>query len=713
MAYTISQRLNIRPKYFAPVVVHVSAGDENIPITFQLYDGAEPYTIPSGSVISVQGTRKDGASWITTGTASGNEVTFTSPSAMAAVEGAGIAEVSITGGGETYGSANFLVLVERATIPNGVTYSNDPSVFQDILNYVKSGIAQGMEDATSGAVAEWLEENITPTTPVVDASLSVSGAAADAKVTGNLKNGLSVLGNLIPKTYTEGEFWYENGSHGTSATAIRYNEFTVPAGIYYFANLYAYFCYVKYGSSKGIRFSTATNDSRGGTVTVNETATILITSNTSAIDEPIFTPVQYLFEKVSNFKDHGLYLNPELYPVYIDSNILPNEYTDHKYWRSDLRLGDDTNSRSYNKIILNSGTYYYKDLYAFVCYYRYPGGSVNQFKTNTTVKCSGSITLTEPAEVYITVSIENDSVNPLVTQDKTLFDEDYAPPAQAKLIDGSRLPLKIPYIITVGGNGMFSTIKEAADHANTIASRSKPVEIHINSGTYDILSELGGTTFLATLEDSSSNRNGINLNPFITLIGHGKVLFTYLPEDSVSTYATTSKASPIEIWGDVRMENINIIAKNCRYCVHDESNNANEYAFSHHVYERSYIHHLGNIDGGWTSCDAIGQGTSNGNLYEYINCVLKSDSFYAFSTHNNENQNDGNTLVFDGVEFVGNNNGYAVKFGYYLHNTTESNIFFKSCKTNNPICIVPENSSATHDNVYVMHNFTDIDVTVT
>ena len=190
MAYTISKKLNIRPQYNSPVVVHVSSGDSGIPITFEMYDGNEAFEIPSGSVISVHGTRKDGVSWIATATASSNEVTFTSPSAMAAVEGAGIAEVSITSGTETVGSANFLVLVEQATIPNGVTYSNDPSVFQDILNYVKSGIAVGMAEATAGAVAEWLEENISATTPPVDKTLSVENAAGDAKIIGSTVSGL-------------------------------------------------------------------------------------------------------------------------------------------------------------------------------------------------------------------------------------------------------------------------------------------------------------------------------------------------------------------------------------------------------------------------------------------------------------------------------------------------------------------------------------------
>ena len=38
----------------------------------------------------------------------------------------------------------------------------------------------------SDDVGEWLDENITPTTPAIDASLSVSGAGADAKVTGDI-----------------------------------------------------------------------------------------------------------------------------------------------------------------------------------------------------------------------------------------------------------------------------------------------------------------------------------------------------------------------------------------------------------------------------------------------------------------------------------------------------------------------------------------------
>lgn len=46
---------------------------------------------------------------------------------------------------------------------------------------------------TAGAVADWLKENLTTTTPPIDATLTVSGAAADAKKTGDLLKGNNLI----------------------------------------------------------------------------------------------------------------------------------------------------------------------------------------------------------------------------------------------------------------------------------------------------------------------------------------------------------------------------------------------------------------------------------------------------------------------------------------------------------------------------------------
>ena len=54
-------------------------------------------------------------------------------------------------------------------------------------------------------VAEWLEDNITPTTPAVDASLSISGAAADAAKTGEISKNVIDFNSwdvMINKTKT-------------------------------------------------------------------------------------------------------------------------------------------------------------------------------------------------------------------------------------------------------------------------------------------------------------------------------------------------------------------------------------------------------------------------------------------------------------------------------------------------------------------------------
>ena len=69
--------------------------------------------------------------------------------------------------------------------PNGRMVSSlvigNGSLHDEVADYLDNN-----PEPVATATGEWLTENITqPTTPVVDASLSVSGAAADAKVTGD------------------------------------------------------------------------------------------------------------------------------------------------------------------------------------------------------------------------------------------------------------------------------------------------------------------------------------------------------------------------------------------------------------------------------------------------------------------------------------------------------------------------------------------------
>ena len=87
-----------------------------------------------------------------------------------------------------------------------------------------------VEPFIPSVVTSWLNEHITqPTNPVIDSSLTVSGAGADAKITGDgiFSNRDTIIGNLIadsdykkllPTTFTHGS-WIRSGSNVNKASA--------------------------------------------------------------------------------------------------------------------------------------------------------------------------------------------------------------------------------------------------------------------------------------------------------------------------------------------------------------------------------------------------------------------------------------------------------------------------------------------------------------
>lgn len=90
-----------------------------------------------------------------------------------------------------------------------------------------------------GIVTDWLENNIQPTTPAVDSSLTVSGAAADAKTVGDNDHAGYAVGTLSKiavnktnKTLTlksGSAFFWDGNTSGVIASDITYTESDVPA----------------------------------------------------------------------------------------------------------------------------------------------------------------------------------------------------------------------------------------------------------------------------------------------------------------------------------------------------------------------------------------------------------------------------------------------------------------------------------------------------
>lgn len=174
MAITQNHIINIQPGVSAPLVIHCSQGDTGTQINLTVVNGDEEFDC-SSYACSVHGVRSDGGNWgPITCTVSGSTVCFSLTSAMTAVAGACLAEISVG----TVGTANFAMLMENATFGNGVTYSNDVSVYQNILTAVQAGLS-----LAEAAVTNEKNERIAAITNEKDERIAAVNAEATARQT--------------------------------------------------------------------------------------------------------------------------------------------------------------------------------------------------------------------------------------------------------------------------------------------------------------------------------------------------------------------------------------------------------------------------------------------------------------------------------------------------------------------------------------------------
>lgn len=175
--------LNLQPGITAPVVVHMSEGDVGTKLSFKLIDGARAWTDPGNVVAAVHGRRQDGTQFGPYAcTISGDVVSFQTDAAIAAVAGSGIAQIVLTDSDEnTAGSANFAIMVERATFPAGVTYTNDVSVYEAILRYAQSVPAWLVDDYTA-KIAEEAEARESADTSLMSQTASLHEEIAEERL---------------------------------------------------------------------------------------------------------------------------------------------------------------------------------------------------------------------------------------------------------------------------------------------------------------------------------------------------------------------------------------------------------------------------------------------------------------------------------------------------------------------------------------------------
>ena len=215
MAVKRNYRINLR-NYGNPPAIMVSQYDENYDLVFEVFDGVVPATGLNTYTVKLVG-RQPGndpaLKYEFTGTVSGianNILSFTIDTTMTGRAGKGTAEIVIldTTNDVKFASFNLPVYVEKAAVPDDAIDADverAQEIADEVQDIVDTAAADVKGEAEAWAVGERDGEPVPSTDPTyhnnakyyaehaqdiadsigIDATLSISGKAADAKATGD------------------------------------------------------------------------------------------------------------------------------------------------------------------------------------------------------------------------------------------------------------------------------------------------------------------------------------------------------------------------------------------------------------------------------------------------------------------------------------------------------------------------------------------------
>jgi hypothetical protein len=195
------------------------------------------------------------------------------------------------------------------------------------------------------------------------------------------------------------------------------------------------------------------------------------------------------------------------------------------------------------------------------------------------------------------------------------------------------------FVTTNGANDgvrNFTSLVNALYASQTISGKTR---IYISSGTYDVLEELGGMAYILTKDKDVDNWKDVQpVVHNVEIIGLGRVVLNFkitygTPQDNYWLF------SCLNFDGECKVENIEINASNCRYCIHDEAGNDAPNTKREYVNVRL----IKTTDGG----QAYGAGYSADTRAYFKDCLFSESWTNAWSCH----ANNGCAIVFDNCEF--------------------------------------------------------------
>lgn len=150
--------------------------------------------------------------------------------------------------------------------------------------------------------------------------------------------------------------------------------------------------------------------------------------------------------------------------------------------------------------------------------------------------------------------------------------------------------------------------------------------VYVDPGVYDIFEEMGGADYMAELFDTASTLNWRDVNYIVPentkIIGIGDVVLKWeATAEQMGSNDVAFLFSPLNVSGNCYIENINVIAQNCRYALHDETSGTAKY---------------------------------DGAKHEFKNCTFTyKTSTYGIKFPYGAGHNKDMTIIFDNCKFIG------------------------------------------------------------
>ena len=171
--------------------------------------------------------------------------------------------------------------------------------------------------------------------------------------------------------------------------------------------------------------------------------------------------------------------------------------------------------------------------------------------------------------------------------------------------------------------------------------------IYIDEGEYDLFREYELAVAVDRLvippdDVVSSNYMG-KYNAFVPnntrIVGQGKVTLRFTPDKDDISYGASRTWSPLNIYGSVMIENVNVRVKNCRYALHNDDHN--KYPGSRQYYKNCrFVYELSDKDANGRLLgfnNTIGYGVNTNSVHVFDNCEIFFDGegqHSAFYGHN-------------------------------------------------------------------------------